>query len=296
MFSPFSHDSAFFRKLAHAGARHGPSFWVKYSPGFFGVAFALALPGTRRRVRETLRWIRRGEQRLLEPVEVLETFSCYAHCLAEALAEGRREAEESRVRVLGEEHLTQALALGKGAIVVTAHAGPWDAVARALRKRSGVDVLVAMEGERDVSARDLHDSVREQAGVRVLHVGRDPLAGLPLLRQLERGGIVALQLDRGAPSGRSLEVELFGRQFALPEGPFRLAALSGAPLIPVFARRLGYFNYEVSVSPAISIPRRAERDALCEAAERARDALAAFVHANPTQWFHFAGSGRVQMP
>jgi len=292
--SLLSHDGVFFRRLAYAGARHGPSFWVKYSPAFFGAAFALALPDARRRVRETLRWVggaNVAKPGLAEQAAVLDTFTCYAHCLAEALAAGRPEAERSRVNVLGEERLTAALARGHGLIVVTAHAGPWDAVTRVLRKRTNVEVLVAMEGERDGAARGLHDAVRGEGGVRVVHVGSDPLAALPLLRHLERGGIVALQLDRGAPSGRALEVGLFGRPFSLPEGPFRLAALTSASIVPLFARRLGYFDYEVQVSPAIELPRWADRDALRGAAERVRDALAAFVRDNPTQWFHFTGGG-----
>jgi phosphatidylinositol dimannoside acyltransferase len=295
----FSHDSAFFRRLAHAGARHGPSFWVKYSPGVFGGAFALALPEARRAVRDTLRWVRgspRAGGALAEHAEVLETFTCYAHCLAEALAAGRVEAEQAKVSVLGEEHLTRALAKGRGLIVATAHAGPWDAVTRVLRERSAVDVLVAMQAEPDSRARGFHDGVRSEGGVRIVHVGADPLAGLPLLRHLERGGIVALQLDRGAPSGRAIEVELFGRRFGLPEGPFRLSALTSAPLIPLFARRLGYFDYEIRVSPALELARSADGPALQAAADSVRDVLAAFVRDYPTQWFHFAAASDAQIP
>jgi KDO2-lipid IV(A) lauroyltransferase len=295
-----SHDSAFWRRLAHAGARHGPSFWLKYSPAWFGAAFALALPKARRGVRENLRWVRGapGASALAEHAAVLGTFTSYAHCLAEALAVGRAEAEHSRVRVSGEGHLNAALEAGHGLIVVTAHAGPWDAVTRVLRKRSGVEVVVAMQRERDPGARGLHDSVRGQGGVRVVHVGGDPLAALPLLRHLRAGGIVAMQLDRGAPSGRALPVELFGRPFSLPEGPFRLAALTSAPLVPLFARRLGYFDYEVQVSPAIQVERSPSPAALRVSAEAVRDALAAFVRENPTQWFHFDGPSApgAQMP
>ena len=200
------------------------------------------------------------------------------------------------MRVLGEEHLTRALAKGRGLIVATAHAGPWDAVTRVLRERSVVDVLVAMQEEPDGRARGFHDAVRSEGGVRIVHVGADPLAGLPLLRHLEGGGIVALQLDRGAPSGRAIEVELFGRRFGLPEGAFRLSALTSAPLIPLFARRLGYFDYEIRVSPALELARSTDSQGLQAAAESVRDAMAAFLREYPTQWFHFAGSRGAQIP
>jgi KDO2-lipid IV(A) lauroyltransferase len=290
--STFSHDSALWRKLAYAGARYGPSFWVRYSPGLFGAAFALLLPRARREVEDTLRWVQGEDSSFRRRREVLGTFASYAHCLAEALASGRPEAERPSLRVSGEQHLTAALARGAGAIVVTAHAGPWDALARVLRKRFGLDVMVVMEAERDAQARGLHDSVRASAGVNVVHVGDDPMLALALRKQLEQGGVVALQLDRGAPSGRALRVRLFGRAFSVPEGPFRLAAVSGAPIVPVFARRAGYFEYDVEVHPAIDVERAADRAALELAAGRAAQSMQDFIGRNPTQWFRFGA----QMP
>jgi KDO2-lipid IV(A) lauroyltransferase len=285
--SIFSHDSEFWRRLAHAGARYGPGFWLRYSPGVFGAAFALALPRARREVEETLRWVQGDLPALDRQRAVLRTFTSYAHCLAESLASGRPEAEHPALRITGAEHLDGALARGKGAIVATAHAGPWDALTRVLRERTHAEVVVVMEAERDPGARGLSDNVRSGGGVTVTHVGNDPLVALGLRRQLERGGIVALQLDRGAPSGRALEVALFGRKFLLPEGPFRLAAVSAAPIVPVFARRAGYFEYEVEIHPAIEIARDADREALKLAASRAAAAMQAFVARYPTQWFRF---------
>ncbi|MFO7180534.1 MAG: lysophospholipid acyltransferase family protein [Pseudomonadota bacterium] len=283
-----AHDSAFWRRLAHAGARYGPRFWVRGSPPVFGIAFALALPEARRRVRETLAWVRGPRSRLREELDTFRTFVSYAHCLAESLASGRPEANHPRIRVEGERHLTEALARGRGAVVVTAHAGPWDATARLLAAFTTAEVIVVMRPERDPAARALHDAARERGGVRVAHVGEHPLDALPLLRHLERGGLVAVQLDRGAPSGRTLDVALFGRPFRVPEGPFQLAALSGAPIVPLFAKRTGYFAYELVVHPAIELTKRADRAALERAAQRATDAMASFVRGAPTQWFRFA--------
>lgn len=291
----FAHDGAFWRKLAHAGARHGPAFWVRYSPSVFGAAFALALPRARRQVRDTLRWVQGEQPPLRESRAILRTFTSYAHCLAEALAAGRRESEHARLTVLGEDELARALSNGRGAIVVTAHAGPWDAITRALGQRTRAEVVVVMQRERDGDARDFHDAVREGGGVRVVHVGDDPLAGVGLLRHLARGGIVALQLDRGAPSGRSLSVELFQRPFRLPEGPFRLAQLSGAAIVPVFARRVGFFDYEVRVRPALGLPRSADAAARTAAAQATAAELEAFLSEDPTQWFRFDGA-EAQMP
>lgn len=287
MAGPFGHNGALWRRLAYAGARYLPRLWVEHSPAVFGAAFALALPKTRDRVRDNLRRVRGRRPFLAEQLDVLLTFTGYAACLAESLAADRREAARARIRVEGAEHLRLALEAGRDAILVTAHVGPWDAAARLLSRDFAADVMVLIEPKADVEARVLHDAIRERSGVRVLHLGGDPLDALPVLRHLRAGGVVAVQLDRLPPSGRSLDVELFGSRAELPEGPFRLAALAQAPIIPIFAHRAGYFAYEFAVSDPIRLPRRATTAELEEAALRAAGAMQGFIARYPTEWFHF---------
>jgi KDO2-lipid IV(A) lauroyltransferase len=282
-----AHDGAFWRRLAHAGARHGPQFWLKYSPPVFGVAFALALGKQRRKVRDTLRWVQGNKGLVSEQRQLFATFVHYAQCLAESLAAERPEAAHAVHRVEGEHFLRAALAGGRGALLVTAHAGPWDAAAKLLCSSLDRPAVVVMEGESDPGAQELHDGVRARAGVRVVHVGAHPLDGLPLLRELRAGGVVAVQLDRGAPSGRAISVRLFGREFFVPEGPFRLAALAQVPIVPLFVRRTGHFQYDLLAYPAIELAARARAPELQAAAQTATDAMAGFIARYPTQWFNF---------
>ncbi len=279
--------SLFFRRLAYAGARYGPRFWVEYSPAVFGAAFAMLLPEQRQRVKENLRLVYGRRSTLAENRDVLRTFAAYASCLAEALGADRRDAQSARIRSQGEEYLDGALAAGRGLVIVTAHAGAWDCAGRFLSSRFDAPLMVVMEAEADDRAQALQDQVRRSGGVQVLVVGEDQLSALPLLRHLRAGGVAAFQLDRTAPSRRAIEVELFGQRFEVPEGPFRLAAMAGATLLPLFVRRAGYFDYELKVHPGIDLPRRPSRADLYEAASRSARAMEAFIRDNPTQWFHF---------
>ena len=281
-------DSAFLRRLAYAGARFGPRFVIEHSPKFFGTAFALALPETRKRVLGNLRRVKGTQGFLREQRDVVQTFTSYAACLAESLGIERSDARNTELSVHGEAHLRAALAAGRGVILVTAHIGPWDCAAHLLAKDFSADVLVVMLAEPDEAARQVHDSVRARSGVRVMHVGEHPLDALPLLRHVRGGGVVAVQLDRAAPGGRSLEVDFFGAKEWLPEGPFRLAALSGAPIVPIFAHRAGYFQYEFSVEAPIWVPRQPSPLELQAAAASAAENMQSFISRHPTEWFHFA--------
>src|SRR5262245_57505318 len=105
--------------MAYLGARHGPRFWLKYSPAVFGVAFALALPDARRKVRASLRRVRGDAGTLRSERELYTTFVRYAQCLAEGLAVERPEARAARCTVHGASVLERALANGRGAIIAT---------------------------------------------------------------------------------------------------------------------------------------------------------------------------------
>lgn len=281
----FATDGLFWRRLAHAGASRGPEWLRRYSPPLFGLAFAAALPDARRAIAANLRRIRGRASATRDAIDVARTFSAYASCLAEALA-GEAHGTPAAV-IYGERNLDAAFAKRRGAIFVTAHTGGWEVVGPLLMRDHHVSVVMVMSRERVAAARELNDAAREERGLRVVHVGGDPLASLPLLRQLREGGVVALQVDRVPEGSRSRDVRLFGARASVPEGPLRLAQVSGAPIVPVFAARTGYRRYLVRAYEPIDVPRRADDLEIDRAAQRTADAMGSFLAGFPTQWFHF---------
>jgi len=133
----------------------------------------------------------------------------------------------------------------------------------------------------------IQDEARRGTDVIVAHAGTDPLAALPIAHHLREGGVVALQVDRAPPGLRCREVTLFGERTRIPEGPLRLAVLTGAPIVPIFAERVGHRKYRVSARPPIHLARSSSGAELDAAAQRIADAVQDFVRTNPTQWFHF---------
>lgn len=269
------------------GARHGPSAFVRYSPPMFGALFALALPDLRSRVLRNLRVVCGIRAPLGENRDVMATFADYASCLAESLGAEREDGASAHVEVAGGEQLRRVLSSGQGAVLVTAHVGPWDVAAHLLSRDLGADVAIVMEREQNAGAQELHDGVRARQGVTVLSIGETELDALPVLRHLRRGGLVAFQLDRVPPSARVLDAELFGREFRVPEGPFRLASIARVPVVPLFAYRKGYYRYGIEIFEAIEPVAHAGREELGRIASRALRAMERFVRAHPTQWFDF---------
>jgi KDO2-lipid IV(A) lauroyltransferase len=278
-------DGALWRRMARWGSS-GPEWFVRVAPPVVGV-MAWALAGERRRfVRDNLRRVQGRRGALRDQVDVARTFVSYASCLAEVLGSGSPRRPAPRAVVLGELHLLDALADRRGLILVTAHTAGWEAAGPLLSRDHGLRVMIVERPERDPRAGLIQDGAREGQGVLVAHVGDDPLSALPLARHL-RGGAVAFQVDRSPPQQRAREVTLFGARARLPEGPLRLAALTGAPIVPVFAARTGHRRYVVQLEPPIRMPRAPPEDAMDTAAQSLASALERFVRAEPTQWFHF---------
>lgn len=277
------HDSEFWRKAARLGAVHGPDAFVRYSPPIIGNGWALALPKFRRRVADALRLSgARGT-----PGEVARVFAKYALSLTESFAVGSGRNERMKATILGDASFQAARALGRGVIVATAHTSGWYAAGPILGSVYEDEVLVVMQHERDSAAESVQQRARDTLGLKVVHVGTDPLAAMPLLSHLRKGGIVALQMDRVPDGQRSIEVMLAGTPFAMPEGPLQLAGASGAPIVVVLGRRLGFLDYEVQVKNQVTVPRRPSREQLSRAAREIATQIEAFVLENPTDWFHF---------
>lgn len=285
--NPLSLDGELWRRAALWGSSRTPEWFVRAAPPVVALAVC-ALAGERRRqVSHNLRMVRGPRGALRDAVDVGRTFVSYASCLAEILGAGSPRARMPQVLVHGELHAMGALADARGVILATAHTGGWESVGPLLTRDLGLRVMIAESPERDEGARAIQDGVRRTHGLLVTHVGDDPFSALPLARHLRAGGAVAIQLDRQPAGQRRRAITLFGRPGHVPEGPLRLAVVTGAPILPVFAARTGYRKYVVQVYPPLRVHRGASPEHLDATAQALGDAMQSFLRAHPTQWFHF---------
>jgi KDO2-lipid IV(A) lauroyltransferase len=282
----WSLDGPRWRAIAKLGASRGPEWFVRVAPPVVGLV-ACALAGERRRaIAECQRRVRGSRGPVADALDVARTFVTYAECLTEGLR-GPSKGGEIQAVVRGSEHVDDALAEGKGMVLVTAHTGGWELAGRLLARDRGARVMIVERAEADPGARAIQDGARREQGLLVVHAGDDPLSTLPLLGHLREGGIVALQIDRVPAGIRSRPVRLFGEAGRIPDGPLRLAAASGSPLLAVFSARAGHGRYEVVARPPVRLARGASDDELDAAAQTLADELTTFVRDHPTQWFHF---------
>ncbi len=285
----FALDGIFWRRVAQFGARRAPAWFVRAAPPVVGVAIAIAAPDARRRIARELERARGPVSAGRCAIDVACTFANFASCLTEVLSTGSKNGEMAEATVHGDRQIQGILAARRGVIFATAHTAGWESIGPLLARKLDLPVTVVMQRERDASACELNDSSRARGGLKIVHIGGNPLDSLPLLRQLRDGGVVAMQIDRVPTGVRARAVTLFGRPGGIPEGPLRLAQLTGAPIVPVFSARTGHRRYAVYVHPPVAVLRDADEPELDAAAQRLADAFGEFVSAHPTQWFPFDG-------
>jgi predicted LPLAT superfamily acyltransferase len=149
----------------------------------------------------------------------------------------------------GEDHIRQALAEGKGVVIISAHCGNWQAAATLLGRLEVAVNMVAYEGEA-APLRRFSPLTAGEAQVALISL-EDPLAaGIQIMSALGRGEIVAMHADRALEASLTIQVPFLGAAARFPVGPFAVAAVGGAPLIHAFAMRVSDYHYRFYAYPA----------------------------------------------
>jgi predicted LPLAT superfamily acyltransferase len=186
---------------------------------------------------------------------------------------------------LAEAAIAGCLSEGRGVIAWTAHVGNWELASRLLEVHGRpVNVVRAVEpgNQAEQMLRDLMSSER----LRVVDV-HDPLTSVRLLHALRANEIVAIQGDR-VFGGREVELPFFGRTARFPAGPFFLAQVSGAPVLPCLAVRTGWLRYRTVVGQPIRVDSSEAPDQVVrQGVERAAEFLECQLRERPDQWLNF---------
>jgi predicted LPLAT superfamily acyltransferase len=198
----------------------------------------------------------------------------------------------------GWEHIAAAAKSGRGGIILMSHVGSWEIAAQLLghygRKEPRMRLLLYLgEKHREQIERRQKKSV-SQSGIRVVAVPEDggsPMDILEGLKFLREGGLVSLTGDRlWGREQRTVIVRFAGGEARIPEIPYILALLSGAPLLIFFVYRTGKKTYHLLTKPplyVVAASRQERRKAVKTAAQAYADLLAETVRAHPYEWYHF---------
>jgi KDO2-lipid IV(A) lauroyltransferase len=184
----------------------------------------------------------------------------------------------------GWEHVDQALAQGRGVIFLSIHFGGVEHLAELLRRERGLRPLAPAEVLKPEKLYHWFVVLREMRGGRGIPADQ---SALDLIRRLRRGDTIALGGDLDT-THNGLPVEFFGAPAVLPQGPARLALLSGAAPIPAFTVRRPDWHFHTTFEPPLSFERTGDRDEdVRRAMRKIAQVMERWIRAYPTQWTQF---------
>lgn len=239
-----------------------------------GRIWYLVDPGRRRMVRHHLR-------RLGEPEEkAVEVFGSYGRYWAETFwaRPSRMPRLKSLLTIDGLDNLRQAMAAGRGVVVVLPHLGNWEAAAL-IGQMLDLPVVAVAERLANRHITEWFIAQRAMFGIEIVLTGGRGLVGR-LAELLNQGKAVCLLADRDL-SGRGIEVEFFGEPTTLPGGPAVLARRTGAPLLPVAVYFQPGAGHHGVIGEPIPVPDHAD---LAETTQHIADSLEVLIRRDPVQW------------
>ena len=194
----------------------------------------------------------------------------------------QQQALEANESFEGLDHVFEARDQGRGVVMVSAHVGNPELLARAAGQVL-LDLVALIEPLPDRRLAMLLQSVRNRPGVRFLP------ANLPGVRatiaHLRAGGLLAIMADRDIQH-RGRPTRFFGEEALRPPGPAELALRTGAPVVAGFVYRVGPGRTRLRFTPEIEFPRTGDLDADLPGAMAAiARALEDGIREAPQQWF-----------
>ena len=255
-----------------------------------GLAAWLFARGARKQARLNMTRVLAGQaadrKKLRRTVRKMFLYS--ARNYLEALRLPHLKPEEIEQRIIqkeGLEHLDAALAYGKGAIITTAHFGPFEYVAQWFVVNK-YNLTIPVEHLKDERMLELTVKLRSGQGVQFVPLGGSG-AVRAMISTLRKNQLVIIPVDR-AIQGESVEIDFFGAPARLSLGPVSLAIRTGAMLLVAVGWYLPHNKIGgcvVPVSLALSEDERKDPDKLMQ---KIVEALEANIRARPEQWVMFS--------
>jgi Kdo2-lipid IVA lauroyltransferase/acyltransferase len=192
-----------------------------------------------------------------------------------------------RMELVGHEHLEKAAAEGKGILLLSAHLGNWELLALA-HVLSAFELSIVVRPLDEPLLQRLAERFRRRSGVELIGKRR---ALRDILDALRRGRMVGILLDQNSSRSEGVFVPFFGVPASTSKGLAIISLRSGAPVVPVFIRRVDGGHHRVEVEPPLPVPADGDVRAYTAAFTRTIEAA---IRRTPEQWFWMHERWRTQ--
>ncbi len=213
----------------------------------------------------------------------------FAQCAADRWFFVRGRTDLVEIHTHGNDYLVAAKQSGRGAVLLGAHLGSFEAL-HAAGQREGLVINVVGYFRNAARINQLLASFGSGVQTRLLEIEPGDITFMLRLREcIERGEFVALLADRTV-AGASESVDFLGAPARFPTGAYVLAAALRCPVYVTFGLFHAPRRYDLYCEPfadPLIVPRSDRPRALREHAQRFADLLGKYCRLAPDNWFNF---------
>lgn len=221
--------------------------------------------------------------------ELCRHFFCFASVVHDRLFFAAGRFDRFEVSIEGEEHVRNALAKGRGLILLGAHFGSFEVLRAAVAAHGALPPLsVLMYLDNAAKSNRIFENARKQ-GVNVIPLGQ-PDSLLHAMECLHRGEMLGILGDRALGRDKIVSVPFLGGRANFPQAPWLLAGLAQAPVVLFFGTYEEKNRYAIrfeAFADGIEMPREQRAERCAQLAGRFAQGLEAQCRQSPYNWFNF---------
>ncbi len=224
-------------------------------------------------------------------MDVLRHFHCFATCTLDRLyfLKGRRR--RLQVEFTRGAGVTELLQRQQGCLLLVAHIGSFEAMRAIGTSERKLPITILMDRKHGEMMLKMLERMNSDFALSIIDAAeRGPALMLQLKEALSAGRIVCIMADRARVDERTLEVEFFGSNVRVLEGPWALATALRVPVLFGFGLFMGGRRYAAHVeifSEQFAVARSERTAAMLHGAQSFATRLAHHVRQRPYNWFNF---------
>lgn len=195
----------------------------------------------------------------------------------------RPQLLKERVRITGKENLDNALSVGKGVILVSAHFGNFPLMLSKL-SLEGYKTGAIMRYMRDERAEKFFMAKRNRVGIKTIYSQPRKLCVENAIRALRNNELLFIPLDQNFGTG-GVFVDFFGRKAATATGPVVLARRLGATILPCFIIRQRDDTHRIVFEAPLNLEKgKTEEEAVIINIQRLTGIIESYIRRYPAEW------------
>jgi predicted LPLAT superfamily acyltransferase len=222
--------------------------------------------------------------------DVYRHFLCFSTVTLDRLYLMADRFSRFDVSIHGLEQLDAALKLGRGALLLSAHLGSFDALRVLSLRNPHVTIRILLDVGQGAGITTLLNALNPRLAETIIDARRTgPELVLEMQHALAGNAVVSTLADRLRPGNPAVAADFLGSKAPFPASPWLFASALQVPVVIAFGLFRGGNRYELHFERFdVSLPRdrRQRAAALAEVVQRFAGRLEHFTRLAPYNWFN----------